>query len=87
MANEPGDNSPQPATRQSELLPAILAIALAVASQLAVQDGLTLLGLVGYIAAIWLFVASPRLLAPRLVNRFPSTNRRRLKPNTNRPRP
>ena len=60
MANEPGDNSPQPATRQSELLPAILAIALAVASQLAVQDGLTLLGLVGYIAAIWLFVASVR---------------------------
>ncbi|UCG24535.1 MAG: hypothetical protein JSW55_00585 [Chloroflexota bacterium] len=58
MANEPGEKSPQSAIRQSELLPAILAIALAVASQFAVQDGLSLLGLAGYLAAAWLFVTS-----------------------------
>jgi DNA-binding beta-propeller fold protein YncE len=68
MADETGNQSPQPATRQSELLPAILAIALAVASQLAVRDGLALLGLVGYVAAAWLFVTSVRSIfdsAPR----------------------
>jgi hypothetical protein len=68
MADETGNQSPQPTTRQSELLPAILAIALAVASQLAVRDGLALLGLVGYVAAAWLFVTSVRSIfdaAPR----------------------
>ena len=68
MANEPTDKSPGPALRQSDLLPAILAMALAVASQLAVRDGLALLGLAGYVAAAWLFVTSVRSIfdaAPR----------------------
>lgn len=59
MADENGDKPPRPA-RESELLPAMMAIALAVAAQLALQDGLTLLGAAGYLVAAWLFVASVR---------------------------
>ena len=62
MANESGDKSPRPATRQSLLVPAMLAIALAVAAQLALRDGLTLLGLAGYVVAAWLFISSVRTI-------------------------
>ena len=58
MVNEPRDKAPKPASRKSELLQAMLAVLLAVASQLAVRDGLALLGLAGYITAALLFVTS-----------------------------
>ena len=58
MDNEFRDKPPRPASRKSELLQALLAIALAVASQLAVRDGLALLGLAGYVTAALLFVSS-----------------------------
>lgn len=60
MANQDRDKPATSSSRESELLPAILAIALAVAAQLALQDGLTLLGLAGYLVAAWLFVTSVR---------------------------
>lgn len=65
MDNQSGDKAPRPSGRESQLLPAILAVALAVASQLTVQDGRTLLGLVGYLAAAWLFVVSVRAFFSR----------------------
>jgi hypothetical protein len=58
MADKNGDKQPQPPAHEPELLPAMMAIALAVVAQLAIQDGLTLLGLAGYVVAAWLFVAS-----------------------------
>lgn len=60
MANENGGQPPQPLPRRPELLPTLLAIALAVAAQLALQDGLTFLGLAGFIVAAWLFITSVR---------------------------
>jgi DNA-binding beta-propeller fold protein YncE len=60
MADENGDNQPQLPDHEPELLPAMMAIVLAVVAQLALQDGLTLLGLAGYVVAAWLFVASTR---------------------------
>lgn len=60
MANQTQDRSSRPATHESELLPTMLAIILAVAAQLALDDGLTLLGLAGYIVAAWLFVSNVR---------------------------
>ncbi len=58
MDNESRDKSPRPASRKSELSQAMLAVTLAVASQLAVRDGLALLGLAGYVTAALLFVTS-----------------------------
>jgi DNA-binding beta-propeller fold protein YncE len=60
MDNEAPEHLPKPGTQRTELLPAMLAIALAVAAQLALQDGLTLLGLAGYVVSAWLFVTSVR---------------------------
>ena len=62
MDNNSADKSPQKLSRDSELLPAILAITLAVASQLALRDGLTLPAILGFIASVWLFVSSVRPL-------------------------
>ena len=62
MASESGDKAPRPAARESQLVPAMLAIALAVAAQLALRDGLTLLGLAGYVVAAWLFISSVRAI-------------------------
>ncbi len=58
MASQSEDKSSPPVARDSELLPALLAIVLAVAAQLALNDGLTLLGLAGYFVAAWLFVSN-----------------------------
>lgn len=60
MTDNKDDRQPAPPASQSELLPAILAVALAVAAQLALNDGLTLLAVAGYVAATWLFVSTVR---------------------------
>lgn len=60
MADQNGNKAPERSARESELLPAMMAIALAVAAQLALNDGLTLLGVAGYVVATWLFVVSVR---------------------------
>jgi len=60
MAKENGDKPPLPPARESELVPVMMAFALAVAAQFALQDRLTLLGIAGYVAAAWLFVTSVR---------------------------
>ncbi len=60
MADSSGNKPPQMPARESELLPAIMAIALAVVAQLALQDGIILLGVIGYVVAVWLFLLSVR---------------------------
>jgi len=65
MADENGAKPPLPPAHEPELLPAIMAIALAVVAQLALQDGLTLLALPGYVVAVWLFVVSVRDILDR----------------------
>ena len=60
MANQNDDQTPRPAFRESELLPVMMAVALAVAAQLALNDDLVLLGVAGYIVAAWLFISSVR---------------------------
>ena len=60
MANETDDRPHKSPARESELLPAMIAIALAVVAQLALRDGLTLLGAAGFIVAAWLFISSVR---------------------------
>jgi hypothetical protein len=60
MADENGKQAGQGPAQEQALVPAILAIALAVAAQLALGDGLTLLGVAGYIFAAWLFISSVR---------------------------
>jgi hypothetical protein len=59
MADD-NNKPPQRPAPGSDLLAAMMAIALAVVAQLAVRDGLTLLGVAGYIAAAWLFLSSVR---------------------------
>ena len=58
MAKESRRKTSRPAAPKSELLRAMLAIGLAVASQSAVRHGLALLALAGYVIAAWLFVTS-----------------------------
>lgn len=58
MANESGNQPPRPSNARSELMQAILAIALAIAAQSAVRDGFLWLGLAGFVIAALLFVTS-----------------------------
>lgn len=60
MADENGKQAGQRPAQEQALMPAILAIALAIAAQLALGDGLTLLGVAGYVFAAWLFISSVR---------------------------
>jgi hypothetical protein len=51
----------------------MLAIALAVVAQLALGDGLTLLGVAGYIVAAWLFISSVRGIFDSAPEQVPET--------------
>ena len=62
MANETDEKPRNSPARESELLPAMIAIALAIVAQLALRDGLTLLGAAGLIVAAWLFISSVRAI-------------------------